>query len=401
MSLGSLKTLNEDPVGSMYAALARDPNPQKLDLGIGVYRDASGRSPIMPSVQQAQARIVGRQDTKEYMNPGGNARYCRATEKLVLGESHAALASGRVVTIQTPGAGGGLRVAAELIKLMENRPTVWLSEPTWSHQRLVMDAAGLQIAEYPYYDRAAQVLRFDEMIATLSRARRGDVILLHGCCHNPTGEDLTADQWRTLAETMAQTGLIPFVDLVYQGFGDGIEADAYGTRLLAGSVSEMILVTSSSKSFGIYRDRAGAVSLICEDADSAASKFVRHLWRLALSLYFMPPDAGAAIVAEILDDPALQAQWRDELDGMRNRIVSLRRQLSELLGNGKCGDTFECLRRQKGMFSLMPLSATQLGILRESHGIYLMPDSRINIAALSEHRIARVAHGIAEVLARH
>jgi aspartate aminotransferase len=395
---GALRELADHPVGQVYAALARDRNPNKLDLGIGVYRDASGRCPVMASVQKAQHRLVDSELTKEYRSPDGNWNYCRHIEKLVLGASHPALAARRVLTVQTPGAGGGLRAGAELIQAAARGARIWLPAPTWEHQQLVFRVAGLKLAEYPYYDRQSNRLLFDEMIATLRKAEAGDIVLLHGCCHNPSGEDLSQEQWRALSTVVTGSGLVPFVDLAYQGFADGIDEDVFGARLLAATVPEMILVSSSSKSFGIYRERAGTVSLIFSKPGREMTNAARHLSEVTRSLYFMPPDTGAAIVAEILADEALSELWRRELDAMRGRIIELRASLSRALASQISSGDFEYLARQKGMFSLLPLSSEALSRLQTSHSIYMMPDARINVAAVTEANVTVIAKAIADVL---
>ena len=399
MIFDALETLPDDPVGQVYVALRNDANPDKLDLGIGVYRDDHGRSPIMASVRQAMTNLLEKQITKEYLSPVGNMRYCSVNERLVLGADHPALNAGRLLTVQTPGAGGGLRAGADMIKAASHSATVWVPAPTWSHQRLVFATAGVRMAEYPYYDVQANQLLFDEMIEALRKSKPGDAVLLHGCCHNPTGEDLSHDQWRAVAAMLAQTGAMPFVDLAYQGFGDGIEEDTFGVRLFAAEAPEMILAVSSSKSFGIYRDRAGTLSILCKNVADKKNT-ARHLSKVTRALYFMPPDAGAAIVVEVLEDEALEKAWRAELDGMRARIVALRKTFAAVLKRELDSSDFNYIIRQKGMFSLLPLTPEALTELRTQHGIYLMPDARINLAALTDANEQRVGSAIAAVIAR-
>jgi aspartate aminotransferase len=394
----ALEEIAVHPVAALYLALARDPNPEKVDLGIGVYRDSQGRSPIMGSVRQAMQRLAEKQKTKEYISPGGNRRYSRHMEQLVLGESHSALRDKRVVTYQTPGAGGGLRIAAEVVHRATPNARIWVSDPTWEHQVHVVDAANVPTEVYPYFDRSTNRLQFDRMVTALRRIPAGDVLLLHGCCHNPTGEDLTREQWQIVAEICERQGIIPFIDLVYQGFGDGIEEDAFGARLIAQICSEAIIVTSSSKSFGIYRDRAGTVSLVTR-TNAGIANTERHLSSIAGGLYFMPPDFGAALVTEILEDETLRGQWRAELETMRTRIVGLRARFRKLLQQKLQHRNFDFLERQKGMFSLLPLSTINLADLQSRHSVYMMPDARINLAALTEERVERVVDAIADVLA--
>ena len=393
-----LPELSDDPVGQVYARLFRDPRTDKLDLGIGVYRDASGQSPILNCILESQRRICARQLTKAYMSPVGNVAYCGLAERLILGDDHPALSEGRVSTVQTPGAGGALRAGAELVRAISADARIWLSDPTWDHQWLIMEHSGLSLATYPYYDDATHRVRFSDMLVALERAAPGDAILLHGCCHNPTGADLTPEQWCELAILLERKRLIPFVDLVYQGLGDGIEEDAAGTRCLASIVPEMLIASSSSKSFGVYRDRTGALSVLSNGPGALRANVDRHVSRITRSLYFMPPDWGAALVAEVLGDEALKALWRDELEKIRNRIRALRAGFAEALVKATGEADFSYIAREKGMFSLLPLDWDAIQQLGERHAIYLMPDGRINVAALTESTIDRVAAAVAAEL---
>ena len=272
------------PLARVYMAFAKDQNPAKADLGIGVYRDAQGESPILNCVRQAEKKLVASRQTKEYLSPEGNTIYSSLIEKLLLGENHPALVEDRVRSIQTPGGGGALRVAAELIHTVAPDATVWLSRPTWSHQAFVLEQAGVRMAEYPYYDRASNRLEFDRLCETLNTARPGDVVLLHGCCHNPSGEDLAEEHWEALCELLWQRQLVPYIDIAYLGFGDGIEADMIGTRLLAAAAPEMIIASSSSKSFGVYRDRAGALTVIGAQSGKMMNNMFRQMFDIGCGL---------------------------------------------------------------------------------------------------------------------
>ena len=395
--LENLPILPEDPTGKVYQALAADANPRKVDLGIGVYRDASGNSPVMAAVREAQARVVARQESKAYLPPRGNAHYLALMERLVLGADHEALRDRRIFSTQTPGAGGGLRCAAEFIKQASPGARIWVPRPTWDHQLLIFEYAGLTIFEHGYYDPQDHRLRFDTMMDDLKQARPGDVLLLHGCCHNPTGADLSLDQWSAIAHMAVARGIVPFVDLVYQGLGEGLEGDVEGLRLLARSVPEMLLVSSSSKSFATYRDRAGLFSVMAAPGAAGLANASRHISRITRSLYFMPPDMGAATVVELLADPALSMLWETELEFMRNRIagqrVTMRRALETRLAR-----SFAHLTEERGMFSLLGLPADEVARLAQEHGIYLMPDSRINFAAIADRDVERVADAIAAVM---
>ncbi len=385
------------PLARVYMAYGRDQNPSKADLGIGVYRDENGESPIMKSVQLAEMQLLETRKSKDYLAPDGNRRYSSLIERLLLGEDHPALLEDRVRSIQTPGGGGALRAAAELIRTISPDATVWVSQPTWDHQIFVLKMAGVRVAEYPYYDRQANRLEFDRMCAALRHARAGDVVLLHGCCHNPTGEDLTPDQWQSLSEIFLKQNLIPYIDIAYLGFGGGLDADVIGTRMMAARQPETIIASSSSKSFGVYRDRAGALTVIGSEAGQLMNNISRQIFDIGCGLYFMPPDGGAATVAQVLDNAELRALWRRELDDMRSRIDGLRRQFRDALEAASAMD-FGFIGRQKGMFSLLPLDSEAMLQLETTSSIYMMPEGRINIAALSSGRIAPVARAIAAVL---
>ena len=302
--------------------LAEDTSAEKIDLGIGVYRDASGQVPVMQAVRRAERAIVERNLPKSYLTPFGNPGYCEDIERLALGEDHPVLAAGRVISAQTPGAGSALRLAAELIHDLAPTSRVWLSEPVWFHQTEFFEKAGMEMCNYRYYDQQNSVLRFDEMLRDLSGMRPDDVLLLHGCCHNPTGQDLDIDQWQAVTDLVLKTGAIPSIDIAYQGFGKGIDEDVAGLRLMAEQVPQALLTVSSSKSFGVYRDRAGLLSIIMPP-DAADTTSVRRKFRdTARQLYFMAPDHGAAIVHEIMSTPDLEQLWRQELDSFRRSIVS-------------------------------------------------------------------------------
>ncbi len=388
---------DEHPLARVYTALAADRNPQKSDLGIGVYREASGESPILDCVRRAEKRLLESRRTKDYLAPDGNKSYSTLMERLILGDGHRALVERRVTSIQTPGGGGALRVGAELIKTVSPDAKVWVSGPTWDHQRFVLRMAGVEVAEYPYYDRDNNAVTFTRMCAALSAARPGDVVLLHGCCHNPTGEDLSAAQWSELSALLTQYRLIPFVDLAYQGFGDGIEEDVAGTRMLGESHPEMLVASSSSKSFGSYRDRAGAFTVIGADAGEQKRRIARQIFDIACGLYFMPPDGGASTVAAVLGDPELREIWTRELNAIRERIDDMRALFRRAL-ESETGREFPFITRQKGMFSLLPLDSQRLRRLEIEHSIYMMPEGRINIAAMTPERIEPVAAAIGAVI---
>jgi aromatic-amino-acid transaminase len=347
-----LKVLAADPILTVVTAYRADPRPGQIDLGIGVYKDAEGATPIMAAVRDAQQRLLGLQTTKAYVGPTGDESFNQAMIELVFGADRP---GERVRAIQTPGGSGALRMAMDLIKNARPDATIWLSDPTWPNHHLLAASAGLKIGRYPYFDGATKLVRFADMMAALRKAAAGDAVLLHGCCHNPTGADLDPGQWQAVADLVAERGLLAFVDIAYQGLGDGLDEDAAGVRLLAGQLDEMIVTASCSKNFGLYRDRAGCAFMLAANA------------------------------------------WRAELDGMRGRINGLRRALVEALRRRSNDDRFDFIADHRGLFSLTGLSAVQVAELRERHGIYLIGDGRMNVAGLAEHNVETFADALMAV----
>ena len=390
----------DDPIEAMFVRLAADTSPGRMDLGIGVFRDDAGRVPVFRSVREAEARIVGREGSKSYIGPLGNQDYCRAVERLILGPDHPATGSDAVISAQTPGAGGALRVGAELARSLSDESRVWVSDPVWPHQLEYFDKPGLAIIPYRYYDRFGSVLRFDEMLEDLQGMRRGDLLLLHGCCHNPTGQDLDADQWQAVTELVLEKGAIPFVDIAYQGFGEGIEEDVAGVRSMAGQAPHMLLAVSSSKSFGIYRDRAGMLSVLASPGTTDAAGLRRRLRDMARQLYFMPPDHGAAIVLEILSSRELDNLWRSELDEMRLETVGKRRILRKMLEAEVEGFDASFIGRQLGMFSCLPIDSREQRLMEDLFHIYMMPDARVNVAAMKSSDARTLARSFRELIGR-
>ncbi|MBB6251949.1 amino acid aminotransferase [Nitrospirillum iridis] len=374
----ALKQQPADALLSLIGLYRDDPRPQKLDLGVGVYRDETGATPVLRAVKAAEARLLETQDSKSYLGPEGDIRYTELLQPIVFGK---AVPADRLAGVQTPGGTGALRLAAELIAAAQANGKgagvkVWLGTPTWPNHAPIMAAAGLAVATYRYYDQASQTVLFDEMVEALKGAAAGDIVLLHGCCHNPAGADLDLDQWRAVARLVAERGLIPLIDLAYQGLGDGLEEDATGARLVLDAVPDALLAYSCDKNFGVYRDRVGA--LYVKAATPARTELIRsNILSLARANWSMPPDHGAALVRIILDDAGLTANWRAELDGMRARINQVRQALA-------AGDpSLAFLGRQRGMFSLLPLSGEQVGILRRDHAVYMAGSGRVNLAGLT------------------
>ncbi|MFO1363418.1 MAG: amino acid aminotransferase [Burkholderiales bacterium] len=380
--LEALRKAEPDRILSLIALVRDDPRPGKMDLSIGVYRDESGRTPILAAVRAAERRLYEGETTKSYVGPAGDAAFNAAVQRLVFGDGDAS----RIRAVQTPGGAGALRILAGLLARARPGATVWLPDPTWVNHESIMADAGLAIRRYPYFDPATGGIRFDALLDALGGAAAGDAVLLHGCCHNPSGADPTAAEWRELADLLVRKGLFPFVDLAYQGFGDGLDEDAAAVRLLAGRVPEMAVATSCSKNFGIYRERTGAAFVLGAtpaQADVALSQLVV----CARIAYSMPPDHGASIVRIVLEDPALAARWRDELAAMRGAVVATRRALAAAFRTRTGTERYDFLLRHRGMFSLLGVDERQADRLRREHGIYVVADGRANLAGLRANQI--------------
>lgn len=377
-----LDALDRQPPDALLALIGLhrdDSRSDKIDVGVGVYRDASGATPVLRAVKAAERRLVAEQPTKAYLGPEGDARFVALLEPIVFGPSLSG--SPRLTGVQTPGGTGALRLGAELLARAAPEARVWMGSPTWPNHAPIFAAAGLRVEDHRYFDAAASDLDFDGMIRALGHAEAGDIVLLHGCCHNPTGTGLSLDQWRVLSDLLVGRGLVPFVDLAYQGLGDGLDEDAAGLRLLLATVGEALVAYSCDKNFGLYRERVGALWVM--GAATASLPAIRdNLLVLARSLWSMPPDHGAAIVRVILDDPALAADWRRELDAMRHRINALRRSLAA--GHPR----LEPIGRQRGMFAMLPIGHQAVETLREHSGIYMAGAGRINVAGLRDETIA-------------
>jgi len=390
----ALKQLPQDPILHLMQAFRDDNRPSKVDLGVGVYKDDAGHTPIMAAVHEAERRLLEGETTKSYVGPAGAAGFNESMARLILGDSNNLVHDGRTSVIQTPGGCGALRMAAEFLRLCQPGTTVWVSTPTWANHMPLLGGAGLNIREYPYLNRETLTVDFPAMLATLEGARAGDVVLLHGCCHNPSGADLTFDHWQSVTELIQRKGLLPFVDMAYQGLGEGLEEDAAGLRYLAGQVPEMVVAASCSKNFGLYRERTGALMLISATSaiNTAATS---QLLNVVRSHYSMPPAHGAAIVETILADDALRAGWQRELGGMCERILGLRHAFADALA--PVGD-FGFIARQRGMFSFLGITPEQVRRLRDEHGIYMLESSRVNVAGLNDQVLPRVASAIRSVM---
>jgi aspartate aminotransferase len=391
----TLDALPSDSILGVTAAFRRDTYPLKVDLGVGVYRDERGITPVPAAVRAAEQALLAEQDTKVYVGPMGNVEFNERITALALGSLAAGLAE-RTSTIQTVGGCGALRVGAELLRVARPGAVIHVSDPTWANHEPLLGSSGLRLERYPYYDAANRNVAFDAMTSHLERLPAGSVVLLHACCHNPTGAEFTPDQWRTLADLLEHRGLLPFVDLAYQGFGDDLDTDAVGLRTLAERVPELLLALSCSKNFGLYRERTGALAVIAKDGKAAAA-VATHQARLARRMYSMPPDHGAAIVARLLGDDDLRRSWVDEVATMVARMKSLRALLASRLTERLPGRDVGWLTRHRGMFSLLGLDDAQLLALREQHHVYVPPDGRMNVAGISDLNVDYVADAIASL----
>lgn len=393
----SLDSLPADPILGLMATYRADPNPLKVDLGIGVYKDENGNTTVMTAVKKAEDFLLKNQISKTYIGPTGAADYNSAVAELLLGEPLNNSLGKRRVTVQAPGGCGGLRLAAEFIKSANPDATVWVSDPTWANHVPLLGSAGLKIESYPYYDYATHSVRFDEMLAALKKIDKGDVVLLHGCCHNPCGADLSQAQWRAVRDVALEQGFTVFIDLAYQGLGDGLEEDVYGVRLMAESLPELIVVSSCSKNFGLYRERTGAFTLICENENSATAA-TTQIAAAARAMYSMPPDHGAAVVALILNDVDLRAEWDAELTSMRSRINLLRAKFVKQIQLVGIDKDFSFIEREKGMFSFLGVNVDQVQTLVNDYSIYLVNSSRINVAGINDKNVEYLSKSLAAVL---
>ena len=389
-----LKQLSADSILGLMAKYRADSSPSKVDLGVGVYRDLTGNTPVLECVRRAEQEVLAAQSTKSYVAAAGREEFNSAVEELVLGTAHAARRERRARTVQAPGGCGALRLGAELIRAAAPAVTVHISDPTWGNHPPLLGNSGLRLARYPYYDSATNSLRFDAMLEHLGRAAEGDVVLIHACCHNPSGADLDAGQWRALVQLLRQRRLVPFLDLAYQGFSANLEADAAGLRLVAELVPESLVAVSYSKNLGLYRERVGALIVIGE-SESRADAMLSHVLQIARGIYSMPPDHGAAIAAHIFTNTALKGQWIEELARMRTRIADMRELLALELRKATGDGSFDFIRNQRGMFSLLGVSPEVVGRLRDKHHIYMTQDSRMNLAGIMPHNAAYVAGSVA------
>ena len=393
---GSLKALPADPILGLLAKYREDVNPLKIDLGVGVYKNEAGHTAILDCVKKAEKHRLETEDTKVYIGPAGSPLFNEKMSELIFG-AHKVLLENRARTVSTPGGTGALRVAAEFVNSCKSGATIWVSNPTWANHNALFQAAGLNVKAYPYYDYENKSLDFDGMLAALKEVSADDVVLLHACCHNPSGMDLNNEQWQQVVEVTKDIGFLPLIDMAYQGFGAGLDEDAYGLRLMAENVKEMIVCSSCSKNFGLYRERIGACTLIA-DSTHSADIVASVLASVVRGIYSMPPAHGAAIVETILNSTELTAQWHVELKEMRDRINGNRQLLvNKLLENGVNRD-FSFIARQSGMFSFLGITPEQVQQLQTDYSIYMVGSSRMSIAGIANSNVDYLAQSIAKVL---
>jgi aromatic-amino-acid transaminase len=386
-----------DPILSLNEAFQKDSRPHKVNLSIGIYFDDAGRIPVLDCVRRAEAQMLETSAPKPYLPIEGAAAMRSAVQALLLGAGHEAITSGRIATLQTVGSSGGLKVGADFIKRWFPGSGVWVSDPTWDNHRAMFEGAGVAVHTYPYYDPATGGLKFDAMLAAVDALPPRSVVLLHACCHNPTGVDLTPAQWQALIPVLRQRELLPYLDLAYQGYGDGIAEDAFAVRALATAGLTFFIANSFSKSMSVYGERAGALSVVC--ADAAEAELVLGQMRATVRRNYSSPAIHAAgIVSRVLTDPALRAAWEADVAAMRERIAAMRRSLHSVLSGKRPGRDFGYFLSQRGMFSYTGLSAPQVDRLRDEFAVYLVRSGRLCISGLNVSNIERTATAIAEVL---
>jgi len=392
-----LSAVPPDPILGIISAYAADPSPKKIDLGIGVYRDENGDTPILKCVKEAEQILDSTQTSKTYLGPPGVVGFNSAMTRLIFGEDSSVLNEDRVRTIQTPGGTGALRVGADLINAAAAGATLWASDPTWANHNAIFPASGLRMRTYPYFDRETNDLRYDDMMSVLHERGPGDVVLFHACCHNPCGVSPDPDQWEAITDLAAERGFTPMIDMAYMGFERGLEEDALSVRLFAEKCPELLVASSCSKNFAVYRERVGAISVVCKNAKKA-NDVVTVINSLTRKNYSMPPTHGTGIIDIILHSEELTSLWHDEVDDMRNRINGLRKILSGKIAAAGIEKDFSFLQRQTGMFSFLGLSVDQVRRLREEFSIYTVDSARINVASFNDSNIDYFVSSLKTVL---
>ncbi|WP_394549720.1 amino acid aminotransferase [Pantoea sp. SGAir0183] len=393
----SISAAPADPILGLADLFRADDRPNKINLGIGVYKDETGKTPVLTSVKKAEQYLLENETSKNYLSIDGLPDFVYCTQELLFGKGNALISAGRVRSAQTPGGTGALRVAADFLATQTSVKRVWVSNPSWPNHKNVFNAAGLEVCEYSYYDAVNHTLDFDSMLASLKEVKAGDVVLFHGCCHNPTGIDPTAEQWQQLAALSKANGWLPLFDFAYQGFARGLEEDAAGLRLFAASHQELIVASSYSKNFGLYNERVGAITLVASDAATADTAFSQVKYTIRAN-YSNPPSHGAAVVATILGNDALRTIWQQELSDMRQRIQRMRQLFVNTLAEKGAQQDFSFIIKQNGMFSFSGLTKDQVIRLREEFGVYAVNSGRVNVAGMTPDNMSALCEAIVAVL---
>ncbi|MDU7837071.1 MAG: amino acid aminotransferase [Pantoea sp.] len=393
----SISAAPADPILGLADLFRADDRPHKINLGIGVYKDETGNTPVLTSVKKAEQYLLENETTKNYLSIDGLADFARCTQELLFGAENPLIAAGRARTAQTPGGTGALRVAADFLATQTAVKRVWVSNPSWPNHKNVFNAAGLEVCEYAWYDAENHQLDFDGMLAALQEAKAGDVVLFHGCCHNPTGIDPTAEQWSQLAQLSQAKGWLPLLDFAYQGFARGLNEDAEGLRIFAASHQELIVASSYSKNFGLYNERVGAITLVAADAATAETAFSQVKYTIRAN-YSNPPAHGAAVVATILSNQALRTIWEQELTDMRQRIQRMRQLFVNTLAEKGATRDFSFIIQQNGMFSFSGLTKDQVIRLRDEFAVYVVNSGRVNVAGMTPDNMSALCEAIVAVL---
>ena len=393
----NIKAAPADPILGLGEAFKSETRANKINLGIGIYKDAQGATPIMRAVKEAETRLLAKENSKNYLGIDGIADYNQRTKTLLFGADSQIIAQDRARTVQSLGGTGALRIAAEFIKRQTKAQNVWISTPTWPNHNAIFNAVGMTIREYRYYDAERKALDWDNLITDLSNANEGDVVLFHGCCHNPTGIDPTPEQWKQLAELSVKNGWLPLFDFAYQGLANGLNEDAVGLRTFAANHKELLVASSFSKNFGLYNERVGAFTLVAENSDIATTALTQ-VKSIIRTLYSNPASHGGATVATVLNDPQLRQEWENELTEMRERIKKMRHLFVQLLKEYGAKQDFGFIMEQNGMFSFSGLTPEQVDRLREEFAIYAVRSGRINVAGITEDNIRYLCESIVKVL---
>ncbi len=393
----SISAAPADPILGLADLFRADDRPHKINLGIGVYKDETGKTPVLTSVKKAEQYLLENETTKNYLSIDGLPDFARCTQALLFGNDSPLIAAGRACTAQTPGGTGALRVAADFLATQTSVKRVWISNPSWPNHKNVFNAAGLEVCEYQYYDAANHTLDFDGMLTALQQAQAGDVVLFHGCCHNPTGIDPTREQWQQLATLSQEKGWLPLFDFAYQGFARGLDEDAEGLRIFAAAHQELLVASSYSKNFGLYNERVGALTLVAASSDAAKTAFSQVKYSIRAN-YSNPPSHGAAVVATILSNEALRTIWVQELTDMRQRIQRMRQLFVNTLAEKGARQDFSFIIKQNGMFSFSGLTKDQVVRLRDEFGVYAVNSGRVNVAGMTPDNMSALCEAIVAVL---